>query len=87
MLCPEQKVLNVMDHTIFLSCSSDFCVPLLGILFSVYFKAYARDLPLLPYSGQDFLRVASENDKIGSPGLQAVPQICTLTQLSRSRGV
>ena len=69
-----------MIYTVFLSCSSDLCVPLLGILFSVYFKAYARDLPLLPYSGQDFLRVAPQNKKIGSPGFQAAPQICTLTQ-------
>ena len=69
-----------MIYTVFLSGRSDFGVPFLGILFSVHFKAQARDLPLLPYPGQDFLRFAPQNKEIGSPGFQAAPQICTLTQ-------
>ena len=60
MTCPAREFLIYgMSSTVFLSCSSDLGVPLLSILFGVHFKAQARDLPLLPYSGQDFLRVAS----------------------------
>ena len=80
----KRNLLHGMSNTVFLSCSSDLGVPLLSILFSVHFKAQARDLPLLPYSGQNFLRVASQNKKIRSPGFQAAPQICTSSQLSNT---
>ncbi len=81
-----QTTVSAKRHTSVHSSLLDVDIPLARILLRVVLIAQPRDVPLLPHARQHLGWLASENQEIGSPRLQAAAQVCKSTGVRSIRG-